>query len=411
VSSQSRPRRVAGIAALGAGAIGATVAAGWAAQRRLVARSSADADDIAKAGLDLPDGLEHTVVDVDDGGRIHVVSKGSGQPLVLLHGVFLNSGIWVHQLADLSDEYRVIALDLRGHGRSVLGADGFGSDVVPEAGGHSSTVADPVGELLLAQNAESKASQLAPDSPDGSTRKGNPGRRRRFPIPRFGTSLLGPRRPAPMALERLARDVREVLTALDVEDGILVGHSMGGMVAIQAIAGLSPEERHRRLSGVMLTSTTTGPIFGLPGWDLIASVGSSTALRIVGASVRAGRGPIPKGDMRWWASRLSFGADAPAAQVRFVEAMLAETDPRTMNGLLEALARVNLTALLPSVDLPTLVTVGTHDRLTPPWHARRLENRLPDGRLVELARCGHMPMIERPKEFDRLLEEHARKVS
>jgi pimeloyl-ACP methyl ester carboxylesterase len=186
---------------------------------------------------------------------------------------------------------------------------------------------------------------------------------------------------------------------------------MGGMVAIQAVAGLSAEERHRRLSGVMLTSTTTGPIVGLPGWDLIASVGSSTALRIVGASVRAGRGPIPKGDLRWWASRFSFGADPTAAQVRFVEAMLAETDPATMNGLLEALARVNLTGLLPSVDLPTLVTVGTHDRLTPPWQARRLENRLPNGRLVELARCGHMPMIERPNEFDRLLEEHARKVS
>jgi pimeloyl-ACP methyl ester carboxylesterase len=91
--------------------------------------------------------------------------------------------------------------------------------------------------------------------------------------------------------------------------------------------------------------------------------------------------------------------------------MLAEVEPGTMEGLLEPLARVNLSGLLRSVDLPALVTVGTHDRLTPPWHSRRLETRLPEARLVELARCGHMPMLERRREFDRLLEEHARKVS
>jgi pimeloyl-ACP methyl ester carboxylesterase len=98
-------------------------------------------------------------------------------------------------------------------------------------------------------------------------------------------------------------------------------------------------------------------------------------------------------------------------QVRFLESMLAEATQPTMEGLLESLARVNLSGLLGSIDLPTLVTVGTHDRLTPPWHSRRLETRLPDARLVELARCGHMPMLERRREFDRLLEEHALKVS
>jgi pimeloyl-ACP methyl ester carboxylesterase len=161
----------------------------------------------------------------------------------------------------------------------------------------------------------------------------------------------------------------------------------------------------------VLTSTTTGPFLALPGWDLLASYGSQAALRIVRASVRSGRGAIPQGDLRWWASRVSFGAEAPSSQVRFVEEMLSEADPRTMEGLLETLARVNLTGLLPVVDIPTLVTVGTHDRLTPPWHSRRLETKLPEARLVELARCGHMPMLERRREFDRLLEEHARKVS
>jgi pimeloyl-ACP methyl ester carboxylesterase len=216
---------------------------------------------------------------------------------------------------------------------------------------------------------------------------------------------------APPALERLALDVRQVLRALDVEGAVLVGHSMGGMVAVQAVSGMAPEERSKRLSGLVLTSTTTGPFLELPGWDLFASIGSPAVLRALRVTSRAGRGAIPKGDIRWWASRLAFGAEAPPAQVRFLESMLGEVEPQTMEGLLESLARVNLTSVLPSVDLPTLITVGTHDRLTPPWHSRRLESRLPNSRLVELARCGHMPMLERRREFDRLLEEHARKVS
>jgi non-heme chloroperoxidase len=388
MSSPARGRRIAGIAALGAGA---ALAAGWAAQRRLVRRSSATADDMEAEGLFLPPDVVHQDIEMDDGGSIHVVSRGQGQPLVLLHGVCLNSGIWAHQLSDLSDEMRVIALDLRGHGQSVTGSDGFLLNL-GGGGGTATSPEDPVGDLLAERAARGLTAK-------GMTRRTGAGRARRI------------RRMAPPALERLALDVRQVLRALDVEGAVLVGHSMGGMVAVQAISGMAPEERSRRLSGLVLTSTTTGPFLDLPGWDLFASVGSPAVLRALRVTSRAGRGAIPKGDIRWWASRLAFGAEAPPAQVRFLESMLGEVEPQTMEGLLESLARVNLSSVLPSVDLPTLITVGTHDRLTPPWHSRRLESRLPNARLVELARCGHMPMLERRREFDRLLEEHARKVS
>lgn len=360
--------RTAGITALGTGA---ALAAGWAAQRRLVSRWSAESD-LEAEGLVMPDDATHQDIEVDDGGKIHVVRRGKGMPLVLLHGVFLDSTVWVHQFNDLADEFEIIALDLRGHGDSVVGTDQFGLQV------------PGTGVKLEAQEPTSKSRRAR-------TRRGR-------------------RRPPP-ALERMAMDVRQVLSALDIERGVLVGHSMGGMIAIQAVAGMSREERHERLAGLMLTSTTAGPMLGVPGWDAFVTFSVPGALRLMRASVLTGRGPIPKGDVRWWASRIAFGAEAPPAQVRYLEQMLARATEPTMEGLLESLARVNLSGLLGSLDLPTLVTVGTHDRLTPPWHSRRLEIRLPDARLVELARCGHMPMLERRREFDRLLEEHALKVS
>ncbi len=44
--------------------------------------------------------------------------QGAGEPLVLLHGLGSSSRDWELQMADLSQHFRVIALDLRGHGRS-----------------------------------------------------------------------------------------------------------------------------------------------------------------------------------------------------------------------------------------------------------------------------------------------------
>jgi len=50
--------------------------------------------------------------------QINVRQWGSGEPLVLVHGLGANSSLWVHQVPSFSKRFRVIALDLRGFGRS-----------------------------------------------------------------------------------------------------------------------------------------------------------------------------------------------------------------------------------------------------------------------------------------------------
>ena len=58
-----------------------------------------------------------------DGGVIRGVEAGSGPPLVLLHGITLRADVW-HRQWELTDQARVIAIDLRGHGLSESGSDG-----------------------------------------------------------------------------------------------------------------------------------------------------------------------------------------------------------------------------------------------------------------------------------------------
>jgi pimeloyl-ACP methyl ester carboxylesterase len=335
-TSARRGRRRVLAAGAGAGALAA--AAGWAWQHRAVARSTVTADAMVTEGLTLPDDLRHHFVDVEDGGRIHVVERGAGPPLVLLHGIMLSSALWVHQFRDLADHHRVIAIDLRGHGQSLPGS-------------------------------------------------------------------------APPGIATMASDVAAVLEALAVEHAVVVGHSMGGMVALQLACDLPVVERRRRIDGIVLTSTTAGPFATVPGFTGVARVTGPATARALLIGERVGAKALPSRDLRWWLTRLGFGADAPAVQVRFVEAMHRGTPTRTLSDLIPPLATFDLSGRLGQLDLPVLVVVGSHDRLTAPRMARRLAAALPEAALVELPRCGHMPMLERRHEFSRLVDEFTAKLS
>ena len=55
---------------------------------------------------------------LSDGGTASAIEVGSGEPLLLIHGVGMNAHAWEPQIADLSQGFRVIAVDMPGHGQS-----------------------------------------------------------------------------------------------------------------------------------------------------------------------------------------------------------------------------------------------------------------------------------------------------
>ncbi len=60
------------------------------------------------------------VLVTDDGSRLHYEDRGRGPPVVLVHGWSLSSAVFATEMEALAQRFRVIALDLRGHGRSPL---------------------------------------------------------------------------------------------------------------------------------------------------------------------------------------------------------------------------------------------------------------------------------------------------
>ena len=57
--------------------------------------------------------------------QLHYIEQGQGKPLILLHGNGENCNYFEHQIPCFAREYRVIAMDTRGHGQSPRGENPF----------------------------------------------------------------------------------------------------------------------------------------------------------------------------------------------------------------------------------------------------------------------------------------------
>jgi pimeloyl-ACP methyl ester carboxylesterase len=96
---------------------------------RLSNRTGVRADRSRDRLPDLPPPSRTLTVRAADGTPLHaeVFGPPDGYPIVLTHGFVCALRVWAYQIADLASDYRVIAFDHRGHGRSG----------VPRRGGYS----------------------------------------------------------------------------------------------------------------------------------------------------------------------------------------------------------------------------------------------------------------------------------
>jgi non-heme chloroperoxidase len=186
-------------------------------------------------------------------------------------------------------------------------------------------------------------------------------------------------------IDRLGRDLAEVLDALDARDAVLVGHSMGGMT-IQAFAAQHPDVVRRRVAALVLVATAAHGIgkdersnqrasraAGHPMADrfLRSPVGHAFFRSVYGAAVR-------RADLLL--SQEGFLSTTSAAREQFVDAMLS-MDLREANA---------------AIDVPTTVLIGERDTLLPPRLGEEVAATITGARVIRLADMGHMLPLEAP---------------
>jgi pimeloyl-ACP methyl ester carboxylesterase len=205
------------------------------------------------------------------------------------------------------------------------------------------------------------------------------------------------------SLGAYASAVRDTMVALGHERATIVGHSLGGGIAMQ-FAYQFPE-RCERL--VLVSSGGLGrevhPLLRaatLPGSELVLPVITHTRVLAAGQSFGRLIGLL----------RLQAGTDLAEvargyaslsdseARSAFIETMRAVLDPGGQR--VSALDRLYL-----AEAMPALIVWGGADPIIPADHGRAAHNAMPGSRLEILDGIGHFPQLERADRFARLLDE------
>jgi pimeloyl-ACP methyl ester carboxylesterase len=188
-------------------------------------------------------------------------------------------------------------------------------------------------------------------------------------------------------IERLGADLAAVLSAVDGQDVVLAGHSMGGMT-VMALATWFPDVLAARARAIVLVATAAsgmgrGARADAFGQRVIASAWLERAMR-------SGMG---HGFVRGVIGRTVRRSDMVLTRDLFVAC-----PPEARSGWLRAMQGMDLRKGIAAIDMPTTVMIGTRDTLTPPSRAAELVDTIPGASLVELRGYGHMLPLEAPDE-------------
>lgn len=183
--------------------------------------------------------------------------------------------------------------------------------------------------------------------------------------------------PAPYSLAEHVGDARALLDHLDIADAVVVGVSVGGMIAL-GLAAAHPA----RVRGLVLCDTA-------------AKIGTAEAWDERIAAIRAGGlESIADGIMERWFSG-GFRGQSPG-ELSLWRNLLVRTPVEGYVGTCTALAGGDLTADVGALAVPALCMCGDEDGATPPALVRALAASIPGAHYIEVAGAGHLPCIEQP---------------
>lgn len=202
-------------------------------------------------------------------------------------------------------------------------------------------------------------------------------------------------------VERIAADVAELATALDLRDAIGVGWSLGATVLWHVLAGAAGP----RFAGAVIVDMTAR-VCNDADWSLGLSADAcaarGSAIRDDFANFAAGAGQA----MFAQPIRADLGEVANWASAEF-----AGNDPDTMAAVWASLVDQDMRPLIAGIRQPTLVVHGAQSQLYGAETADHLVATLPDARALRFEASGHAPHLEEPERFNRALADFAGRLS
>jgi pimeloyl-ACP methyl ester carboxylesterase len=205
------------------------------------------------------------------------------------------------------------------------------------------------------------------------------------------------------SLGAYASGIRDLLIGLSAEPATIVGHSLGGGIAMQ-LAYQFPERCGRLVlmssGGIARDVHPLLRAASLPGSEIVLPIITHTRLLDIGAAVGRALGKIglqTGPDIAEGARGYASLSDA-GARAAFLHTIRAVIDP--MGQRISALDRLYL-----AEKMPSLIIHGDRDQIIPVDHAEIAHEAMPGSRLEILPGAGHFPQLAEPTKIARLLSE------
>jgi 3-oxoadipate enol-lactonase len=188
-----------------------------------------------------------------------------------------------------------------------------------------------------------------------------------------------------MDFDGLADDLETAIAQRRLQRPVLVGHSLGGMIAQTAL-------RRRPDAYAAAVLCCTSPAFGNPSGefqrkfvqDRLSPLDTGKTMADLAAGIiDAIVGPAPD----------------PAGRALAV-ACMAAVPSDTYRAAVKCLVGFDERGNLAHIRLPVLCLSGEHDRNAPPQMMERMASKIPGARYVCLPDVGHLPNLEAPAWFD-----------
>jgi 3-oxoadipate enol-lactonase len=182
----------------------------------------------------------------------------------------------------------------------------------------------------------------------------------------------------PYAMGTLVRDVERLMDHFALKDAVVLGVSLGGLIA-QGLA----IKRLDLVRGLILSNTAAK--IGSPAmWE-----GRIADIRAKGLDAYAD-GAMERMFGRNWREEPGMPG---------VRSMLTGTDPDGWIGCAAAIAGTDFYTPTAALRLPILAIAGANDGTTPPDLVRETADMIPGSQFRLIRGAGHLPFIEKPAEY------------
>jgi pimeloyl-ACP methyl ester carboxylesterase len=200
-------------------------------------------------------------------------------------------------------------------------------------------------------------------------------------LPGHGQSALLPGGTAAVSMEAYRAFIDAFCAALDFPRVVLVGHSMGGAIAIETALG-SPN----RVAGLALIATAARLAVSPAVFDAI----DNHFAQFPELMAATGFSPATPRDLALRLSRAGIQAPQDVVRADFVACNAWDARER-----------------ISAIKAPTLVMIGEDDLLAPAKYGRFLADRIPGARVLAFPQTGHMMHLERPESLEAAIIGHA----